>query len=247
MIELYDPITDFSSSFDFDEDVQADDEHVLSTGDEATPEVVTEGELLEDSENAIKAVPSNDTNSSQSILPGKLAETKGESTIALSLLGSNFTDDSSTTMLAETLNVPNAPPAEDKSTFTYVSSDEGERIVLGLNPDNLFMIEIRDELTGELLSSNSIEGLHSIYIKGSDHADDFLTIDFTNSFELAGGIYYDGGDDYFDSLEVIGVSIGSYTPGDVFGDGVIVANNTTINFTGLEPVYIDGSNSDLWK
>jgi len=42
-----------------------------------------------------------------------------------------------------------------------------------------------------------------------------------------------------DVLDLGGVRIGSYTPGAVFGDGVITAGGSTIHFTGLEPVFKD--------
>ncbi len=226
LIGFYDPGTNFDPDFDVDEE---------------TSKVVNQNEISEDGAGVAEEASLHSNSSSQSVFPGQLAELSDEDTIALPLPEHGIINDSSTARLVDTLNVPNAPPVEDEGIFSYVSSDEGEQIIIGLNPENLSLIEIRDGLTGTLLSSRSVEGLRSIYIEGSDNGDDFLTIDFTNLFELAGGIHYDGGNEYFDTLEVIGVSIGSYTPGNVFGDGIIVANETVINFTGLEPVYIDGS------
>ena len=37
------------------------------------------------------------------------------------------------------------------------------------------------------------------------------------------------------------MAAGTYTPGQVFGDGTIQAGATSISFTGLEPVVIDGA------
>ena len=46
----------------------------------------------------------------------------------------------------------------------------------------------------------------------------------------------EGGVGGFDSLVIYGVTHGSYTPGEVFGDGALVADQSQIQFTGLEPV-----------
>ena len=139
----------------------------------------------------------------------------------------------------------NAPPAEDESTFTYTSKDDGERIVLGLNPDDLSLIEIRDELTGEVLSSCPIEGLDSVYIQGGNKGDDFLTVDFTNAFWLRDGIRFEGGNAYFDSLAFIGngkVGLDYTSIGKDAGLMKVRDGNAKlqIEFAGLEPVTVSG-------
>ena len=59
-----------------------------------------------------------------------------------------------------------------------------------------------------------------------------------------GGVFagvMDGGVGGFDTLVVRGANNGSYTPGQVFGDGVLNSGSSRITFTGLEPVIVDGT------
>ena len=88
--------------------------------------------------------------------------------------------------------------------------------------------------TGQVgnVSFSSIEQL----VGGSNNNDTF-TLAQSGMFH---GVI-DGGVGGFDTLVVRGTSAGSYTPGAVFGDGMVVAGQSRIQFTGLEPVIMDGT------
>ena len=110
---------------------------------------------------------------------------------------------------------------EDEDSLLVTAS--GEIDVWNLDPEQLFSLGIR-ELT----------------INGLDATDDTLLADLARG-DLPLAITFNGGDGGYDTLVVLGVSGGSYTPGAVFGDGVVTAGASVISFTGLEPVVIDGS------
>lgn len=87
-----------------------------------------------------------------------------------------------------------------------------------------------------------LEFLTAIRVYGSDEYDDILSLSIASDLELE--IFFDGGEGGFDTLALSGVSVGSYTPGETFGEGVIQAGMTTIHFIGLEPITIDGATTD---
>lgn len=67
----------------------------------------------------------------------------------------------------------------------------------------------------------------------------------TNTFTVqAGATFYgevDGGVGGYNTLVLQGVTGGSYSPGATDGDGTVVSGQSTIQFTGLQPVLIDGA------
>src|SRR5262249_6095238 len=83
-------------------------------------------------------------------------------------------------------------------------------------------------------------GFTSLVVQGSNPTNDTLIVDLSQG-DVPLGVTFNGGVGGDDTLEVSGVSGGSYTPGQVFGDGVFASGSTHIAFTGLEPVILDGS------
>lgn len=148
--------------------------------------------------------------------------------------------------LVETLRSANGPPAvvehfdslsltHDNGSLTLLSN--GVRpldLLIGLQDDHLSIWD-----ADQLISDTPLDDLAQISVIGSAAYDDVLAIDFHADVEL--DFIYEGGDGGYDVLDLSGVGIGSYTPGAVFGDGFITAGLSTILFTGLEPVFIDGS------
>ncbi|MFO1521475.1 MAG: LEPR-XLL domain-containing protein [Kiritimatiellia bacterium] len=121
--------------------------------------------------------------------------------------------------------------ASAQSSFVFKLEDadslvvdaSGQIDIWNLEPEQLFSLGIR-ELT----------------INGLDATDDTLLADLGRG-DLPLGVTFNGGAGGYDTLVVRGVDGGSYTPGAVFGDGVVTAGASVISFTGLEPVVIDGS------
>lgn len=83
-------------------------------------------------------------------------------------------------------------------------------------------------------------GICGLIIQGADETDDTLIVDLSQG-DLPLSLTFHGGAGGYDTLVITGVTVGSYTPGQVFGDGTIQAGATFISFTGLEPVFIDGA------
>ena len=82
------------------------------------------------------------------------------------------------------------------------------------------------------VSFSSIE-----HLVGGDNNNDTFTV-------AAGGVFnglIEGGVGGFDSLVIYGVTHGSYTPGEIFGDGTLLADKSQIQFAGLEPVIEVGT------
>ena len=127
---------------------------------------------------------------------------------------------SSTEELTDTLHAPNAPPAAG-SVLTVTATG---------------IIDVWD-FQPQLLAEQGISGL---IIQGTDETDDTLIVDLSRG-DLPLPVTFHGGAGGYDTLVISGMAVGSYTPGPVFGDGTIEAGATSISFTGLEPVFIDGA------
>src|SRR4051794_29750446 len=84
------------------------------------------------------------------------------------------------------------------------------------------------------------QGIRSLVVQGSDATNDTLHVDLAHG-DIPLDITFHGGAGGYDTLVVKGASSGSYTPGKVFGEGIVQANSTRITFTGLEPVIVDGT------
>ncbi|HSH94584.1 MAG TPA: hypothetical protein VK968_10605, partial [Roseimicrobium sp.] len=82
--------------------------------------------------------------------------------------------------------------------------------------------------------------ISGLIFHGSDATDDTLTIDLARG-DVPLSVEFHGGAGGFDSLILHGATSGSYTPGQVYGDGVIQSGQTSVSFTGLEPVYVNGA------
>ncbi|MFZ4470606.1 MAG: DUF4347 domain-containing protein, partial [Pirellula sp.] len=83
-------------------------------------------------------------------------------------------------------------------------------------------------------------GVERLIVEGDAATDDTLYVDLSDG-DLPIEIVYHGGDGGFDTLDIRGASSGSYLPGKVFGDGVFQSRTSRVTFTGLEPVYVDGT------
>ncbi|MDA1013146.1 MAG: DUF4347 domain-containing protein, partial [Planctomycetota bacterium] len=83
-------------------------------------------------------------------------------------------------------------------------------------------------------------GFTSLIIEGNDATDDTLIVDLSEG-DIPLDVTFHGGVGGYDTLVARGVNGGNYTPGKVFGDGVFTSGSTRIEFTGLEPVIVDGT------
>ncbi len=127
---------------------------------------------------------------------------------------------SSTEQLIDTLHVPNPPP-QDANYLTVTASG---------------MINVWD-FQPQLLAESGVCGL---IIQGTDETDDTLVVDLSRG-DLPLPVTFHGGAGGYDTLVILGMVAGTYTPGQVFGDGTIQAGVSSISFTGLEPILIDGA------
>ncbi|HRT96170.1 MAG TPA: LEPR-XLL domain-containing protein, partial [Planctomycetota bacterium] len=117
------------------------------------------------------------------------------------------------------------------------------------NQDDVINVSLDATGTWLRITLNSVQienilasSLHELNIKGWG-GNDTLTIDFTNGDPLANlTLRFDGGAGGEDALAITGGTgkIGSYRPGTTVGDGVVQVGNSTITFTGLEPVTVSG-------
>ncbi|MBN1308871.1 MAG: LEPR-XLL domain-containing protein, partial [Chitinispirillaceae bacterium] len=153
---------------------------------------------------------------------------------------------STTDILVETLHAANGPPVSQSSTaeLRYQSPQGNNSLTLRLSPKNSSMLELFDGKKESVVLRPVCEVTKATII-GTDSGDDTLTVDFSVPFSLASGIEFSGGVDGFDSLVVIGsvstcgeyVAIGSEGGILLLTDGDFT---TTVAFSGLEPVTIDG-------
>ncbi len=127
---------------------------------------------------------------------------------------------SSTEQLVDTLHATNPPP-QDANFLTVTASGT---------------INVWD-FCPALLAESGIRGL---IIQGTDETDDMLVVDLSRG-ALPLPVTFHGGAGGYDTLVITGMAVGSYTPGQIFGDGLIQAGASTISFTGLEPILIDGA------
>jgi hypothetical protein len=129
---------------------------------------------------------------------------------------------SSTEELTDILHVPNGPPAAGSLLPVTASG----------------IIDIWD-FQPQLLAEKGFSGL---IIQGTDETDDTLIVDLSRG-DVPIPVTFHGGAGGYDTLIIIGMAVGGYTPGPVFGDGTIQAGATSISFTGLEPVVINGASA----
>jgi len=127
-----------------------------------------------------------------------------------------------------------------KETFECsLSSGRTNSVALRVSGVDLVLA---DKQTGSTLFRRPLASVSELIIHGVDGFDDTLTVDFGGGVPQT-AVTFHGGAAGYDTLVVSGVTTGSYAPGNVFGDGVIQAGASTISFTGLEPVEIDGAES----
>jgi|GEM_PF-923147 len=117
--------------------------------------------------------------------------------------------------------------------------NQNDQFTISLNATGLYL-EIR--VNNSLQYSPLLSSVREVNLRGWG-GNDTLTVDFTNGDPLAGlTLRYDGGTGGDDALVITGGTgkIGSYRPGTTPGDGVVQIGNSTIAFTGLEPVTVSG-------
>jgi hypothetical protein len=110
---------------------------------------------------------------------------------------------------------------------------EGEDTLIGFKTDSTW--NVTGANAGTVNSQVTFDGVENL-VGAADNQDTFIV---EEGGRLSGIL--DGGARGFDTLVLPGVTSGSYTPGHVFGDGVVRADQRLISFTGLEPVVIDGT------
>ncbi|MDB4530105.1 DUF4347 domain-containing protein [Akkermansiaceae bacterium] len=151
--------------------------------------------------------------------------------------------DPTVAQLVATLNAANAPP-EGRVPFTY---KESNLLYYGhaasISADGAFSVSASGEIDLSSFHPDFLaqQGFTNLIINGSPSTDDTLIVDLTAG-DLPINVTYHGGDEGFDTLVVNGAQNGRYTPGKIFGDGVVESGSSLIVFTGLEPVIIDGTN-----
>jgi hypothetical protein len=145
-----------------------------------------------------------------------------------------------TSQLTETLRAGNGPPAEELV----------RQLLPTLVPPESFMVTADSALT--IHTSGSINlwdfnpaalpraGILRLVIQGADTTDDTLMVDISNG-DVPIPVTFHGGDGGYDTLVLTGATDTTYIPGEIFGDGTLRSGQTTIMFTGLEPVFIDGA------
>jgi hypothetical protein len=147
--------------------------------------------------------------------------------------------------LVETLNAAEPPPQQG-GVFVFTAKSGKNDLILRLSPQDHSRVEIFDTVTGEVGFSQPLAEIDRLLIYGTDAADDTLTIDFTDPFWIPQGIEFHGGDGGFDTLVFNGCPSVTARYTAVGSDGGYIALTdgsfqTTLSFTGLEPVYWSGS------
>ena len=120
---------------------------------------------------------------------------------------------------------------------TEPRSDGGEnRLILGLNGRNL---ELVDAESGAVVRKQAFARTTAIYIRGADgETKDTLVVDFTSgTFDLPGGIHFDGGTGGYDTLDLHGGSFArQHFEAINSTDGIFHFDQLRVAFTNLEPI-----------
>lgn len=141
-------------------------------------------------------------------------------------------------------NTDNAVLGTEAGKVLVVHAYEyGHALTLRIDASDPSSIQVTD-VRGEVRASALLGDVTGVWVVGSADIDDTLTIDLSTPPPCDLAIRFDGGAGGYDILAVRGMAVGTYTPGQVFGDGEIQAGATSISFTGLEPVFIDGGTVD---
>jgi len=131
---------------------------------------------------------------------------------------------------------------ETASPFVFAAqSGTPSDLTLRLNPDHPALLEVVDTQSGRTVQSRLLSQVSRVVIIGSDRSDDTLTIDLTHPFHVPGGIRYDGGDGWFDVLNITGQTASAavyraWSP----SSGSIQLDELTIEYFGLEPITDTG-------
>jgi hypothetical protein len=156
--------------------------------------------------------------------------------------------------LVETLNAAQPPPAQG-GVFVFETASEKNELTLRINPIDRSKVEIFDNIKGEVSFTQPVAEVEGVVICGSGEADDTLTVDFSIPFWLEGGITFDGGAGWFDSLIFKGTdginadytAIGADSGMLVLSGSSDASASTFVRFTGLEPVTISGVSSYTFR
>ena len=145
--------------------------------------------------------------------------------------------------------------AESVGTLTASQPPPGHALVqlrpdtskVTLRLDSADRLVLLEDLSGSLLLSVALSDLGSLDIRGSDLVDDFLTVDYSRPFDLAGGLSFHGGAGGFDTLAFFGGETSSVTYSALGPDGGAIQARDglrflPIAFDGLEPVFLNTSN-----
>ena len=144
--------------------------------------------------------------------------------------------------LTETLKGANGPPSEAQPYSLLDSSSSYLGYLALVTGDHALTVFASGDINLSIFRPDFLQqhGIRSLTIQGSDSTDDTLHVDLSHG-DLPLDVTFHGGDGGFDTLIIGGASSGSYTPGKVFGDGVFQSCSTRLDFTGLEPVIVDGT------
>ncbi|MBN1698527.1 MAG: DNA/RNA non-specific endonuclease, partial [Spirochaetales bacterium] len=141
----------------------------------------------------------------------------------------------------KTLNAPHGPP----ETIGYRTTDQNYIYTLRVNPSDPANLQLWDDANGIEISSWTPGEIYRLSIYGSTSADDTLTIDASSPFWLEGGVFFHGGDAWFDSLNFKGNENLNFchTPIGKTSSTTIISSGTkemVVDATGLEPTTFDG-------
>ncbi len=133
----------------------------------------------------------------------------------------------------------------DPSLLEYFAPEGNSDDLLCVNPSDHSILELIDEISGQVLVSRPVAGVVKVSIHGTDAGDDTLTIDFSIAFQPAGGISFDGGEGGNDTLVLVNGNFQQLDcPSLTLGSATVRLDSLAIGCSGLESVE-NGLTADL--
>jgi len=127
--------------------------------------------------------------------------------------------------------------ASSPETFQFSAEAGTNKYTLRLNADDPSQLELVDDATEKVLRSEALDEVEKVSIIGTDQGDDLLTVDMTRPFTIPGGVEYDGGHGWFDTLQIKGNNFQSTNYSAQGPDsGTIQLDAQLITYFGLEPI-----------